>query len=143
MKLIKETTSDKLAESLVESAWRSGKALSGYIPHHVPEPIDTGRCASSPKKHFYLSRFVDTRQPDTTPNAEHYMAVIAMLHRISMGKMTMAGFGFNTRFGDVNQFSDLYFKQFKAGKPFSWKECFTNQMEQYFTKGRSVREENP
>ena len=73
--------------------FESENVLHSFAPTSVPKPIAWGTYKSEPDSHFYMCDFHD--MTDDLPDIRKFCAIVAKIHRDSMGKSPNGKYGFH------------------------------------------------
>ncbi|KAI1876829.1 uncharacterized protein JN550_000901 [Neoarthrinium moseri] len=110
---------------MMKGAFESESLVYSFIPDHVPKPVAWGTYKSKPNMHFYLCHFQD--MTDDLPDPARFGAMLARLHRRSMGKSPAGRYGFHAP-------THLAFIPNDNSWADTWTEWFSGAMLRMFTE---------
>ncbi|KFY36873.1 hypothetical protein V495_07537 [Pseudogymnoascus sp. VKM F-4514 (FW-929)] len=115
----KKSERGELGRNLMLGCFESEKDVYAYLPDNVPKPVAFGSYKSDPDVYFFMAEYHD--MTDDLPDVQDLSALIAKLHRDSMGKSPNGKYGYHvpTHLGNIandNTWTD------------TWEEFFTVAM---------------
>ncbi|KAK7416889.1 hypothetical protein QQX98_004947 [Neonectria punicea] len=108
---------------MMEGSFESESMFHHYSPSNVPKPLAWGCFHSDPDMWFYLCHF--HYMLDGVPEPQEFVAVIAQVHKTSMGNSPMGKYGFQVPTHLANIPNDNTWQS-------SWEAWFTQAMRQMF-----------
>ncbi len=103
----------------MHGTFESEKTLHSIVPDNVPEPIAWGTYKSLPDTHFYICAFHDML--DDLPDIRRLGALVAKVHKGSIGKSPYGKYGFHVATHLANIPNDNTWCD-------TWEEWFANAM---------------
>lgn len=78
---------------MMEGTFASEQSLYSFAPRNVPKPLAWGTYKSEPDSHFYICEFHE--MTDDLPDVQKFCAIVAKIHRDSMGQSPNGKYGFH------------------------------------------------